>query len=300
MKRVSHRSPAIAAAPAEMTPLLLFALGSRNFAAHLRLRGGQQGYGQPPQQGYGAPQQPPPGYPGAPPPGYGPPGHAAPPAGYGAPPAGYGAPPPGYGYGQPPPTTALVRVPMRLSGPGGAPVDLDRRALPKLSAAQGRALREPPTASAALLTATAAVADGPLLQKRLGLPFGALIQPLSSEPTTIELADDPRTGAPAAVVRCSGCRGYLNPGVAVHEHRGKWECNLCGALNDLPPPPLPPAPQPGDGAPPPQQQRGGGGFFGWGGGGGAAAAAARAADGAAAADRAHELGGGVHPLGVGG
>ena len=60
-----------------MTPLLLFALGSRNFAAHLRLRGGQQGYGQPPQQGYGAPQQPPPGYPGAPPPGYGPPGHAA-------------------------------------------------------------------------------------------------------------------------------------------------------------------------------------------------------------------------------
>ena len=115
---------------------------------------------------------------------------------------------------------------MRLSGPGGAPVDLDRRALPKLSAAQGRALREPPTASAALLTATAAVADGPLLQKRLGLPFGALIQPLSSEPTTIELADDPRTGAPAAVVRCSGCRGYLNPGVAIHEHRGKYECNL--------------------------------------------------------------------------
>ena len=61
-------------------------------------------------------------------------------------------------------------------------------------------------------------------------------------------------------MRCKHCRGYLNPGVELHEHVGKWTCNLCGQHNDLPPPP----PPYGHGMPP---QQGRGGMFGglWGG-----------------------------------
>ena len=264
--------------PVMLTAALAAAHTDRSRRAVLRLRAGQwdgqpqQAGGYPPQQGYPPPGYPQPGYPPQqqPPPGY----HQTPPQGMpprGMPPQGMppqGMPPQGmpqYGApGQqryaPPELTDMVRVAVR-PGPQGA--ELDTAALPKLSQAQADALHEaPPPAAVAMQTSFRSVADTGALQASLGLPFGALVQPLASEPPQIRAP--PGAGPDySLVVRCKNCRGYLNPGVELHEHVGKWTCNLCGHHNDLPPPPPPPM-----GAPPAMGGGGGGGMFGglWGGG----------------------------------
>ena len=233
-----------------------------------------QGYGQPP-QGYGQPSpgygQPPPGY-GQPPPGYGqqgqpppqqqsgpsgyhgqqlPPPQAAygqaPPGSFRQAPPGYGGPPGGItgGYGagpmQPPPMQVeLVRVPVRPSY-GGAPAMVDGAALPKLSAAQARAIRSPPTAAGALLTSFGSVPESAQLVKRLALPFGGVIQPLASaEPAEVRGAGPNGTGTTPTLIRCHECKCYINPYVKIHERSSRWECNLCGAVNVVRSPPATP------------------------------------------------------------
>eukprot|EP00308_Calcidiscus_leptoporus_P010632 CAMPEP_0119384814 /NCGR_PEP_ID=MMETSP1334-20130426/87772_1 /TAXON_ID=127549 /ORGANISM="Calcidiscus leptoporus, Strain RCC1130" /LENGTH=75 /DNA_ID=CAMNT_0007405939 /DNA_START=60 /DNA_END=284 /DNA_ORIENTATION=+ len=67
------------------------------------------------------------------------------------------------------------------------------------------------------------------------------MQPLASAPVEIRhpaAADDAASsaGSPPLVVRCSKCSAYLNPLVRLHPRSNKWECNLCGSLNELPPP----------------------------------------------------------------
>jgi hypothetical protein len=179
----------------------------------------QQGYGQPPpQQGYGQPplQQ---GY-GQPPPQQGPPGYPQ-----GASPPGAAQQPP-MGYGGRPATdlSDVVRIRVQQGPQGG--VAMDGGALPRLSEAQVAALHEaPPASAAALQTSFRTVAHTAELQDTLGLPLGVILQPLASTPPLIRAP--PGAGPEYRLVtRCRQCRGYLNPGCEIHEHVGKWTCNL--------------------------------------------------------------------------
>ena len=194
-------------------------------SALLRLRAGQfdgqqSPYGQPPppQQGYGQPplQQ---GY-GQPPPQQGPPGYPQ-----GASPPGAAQQPP-MGYGGRPATdlSDVVRIRVQQGPQGG--VAMDGGALPRLSEAQVAALHEaPPASAAALQTSFRTVAHTAELQDTLGLPLGVILQPLASTPPLIRAP--PGAGPEYRLVtRCRQCRGYLNPGCEIHEHVGKWTCNL--------------------------------------------------------------------------
>ena len=226
--------------------------------------GQQPLYGQqpPPPQAYG--QQPP----------YAQQPQPAPPR-FGQP--GTGGPPPhGAPAWQPPPLADVVRVGVRPAL-HGVPAQLESAALPRLTAAQSRSIRAAPAASSAgasLLTSFSAVAESAPLQRKLGLPFGGLAQPLASAPPTMRAADEYSD----VLCRCRGCSAYLNAYARVDEAGGRWECNLCGESNELPAPAS--AAAPGFGAPPTVPPRlSGAGLLGglWGAGAGAAAAAPGAA-----------------------
>ena len=79
----------------------------------------------------------------------------------------------------PPQMTELVRVGVR-QGYGGAPPVIDVSALPKLSAAQARSLREPAAAAGSLLTSFGATPESAALQKKVVFPFGAVLQPFAT------------------------------------------------------------------------------------------------------------------------
>ena len=282
--------------------------GRQQRSTLLRVRGGQYydpnqapppGYNQqpPPQQYGGAPHaQPPPnpyGMPQQPPPQYGAPPlqqqpsnpygqqPQAPPA-YGQPPPqqqpGYTRPggPPQYGGGpvpgqpsaqwQPPPMAEIVRVGVR-AGSNGAPGQIDSSALPRLTESQAKLFRAPAEAAGrALQTSMSAVAATKELHEQLKVPLGAIVQPLAStQPPEVRPPDEHTP----ILSRCRACSGYLNAYVRLDELAGRWECNLCGEANELPPQLLgamhaPAAGMPGmPGAPGgPSGPGGGGGFFG--------------------------------------
>ena len=325
-------------------PCTCYSWSRRSRSAILRVRGGQ--YGQPPPGqpgGYGHPPpgqgqygQPPPGQPGQygqpppgqlgeygqPPPGYGqsqapygqPVSHQPPPQqaygqpGYGQPPLGYGTPGgvPG-GHMLPPQTAQLVRVRVR-QGYGGAPPVIDAAALPKLSSAQARSLREPAGAAGSLLTSFGAIPESAATQKQLAFPFGAVVQPFAtanlqqalpiplergqsvdccaqsarppggpaphataSVPSQVRGPTPNSTGTTPVLIRCHECKGYLNPYARVQDRSNRWECPLCRTVNVLPLPLPPEQPAPMSGS--------GGGLFGdfWGGGGGPTTTAPAAA-----------------------
>ena len=234
------------------------------------------GYGQPP-AGYGQPPagygQPPTGY-GQPPAGYGqahgsgstPPAHGQQPGPYGQPsppgqPLPYGTP--GSGMAAPPngmsavggprpygggplqqpavgaqpwqPPMEMVRVGVRPAA-GHMPAQLDAAALPRLSASQAALLRQPQEEHGTPLQTTyTAVAESSALQKAVAQPLGAIVQPLATvSPPLVTSAD----GHGPTLSRCRSCSAYLNAYVRLDEHSGRWECNLCGSVNDLPPPPV--------------------------------------------------------------
>ena len=233
----------------------------------------QPPYGAPPTQQqppqYGAAQQPPPGY-GQPPaqqPGYTRPGG---PPQYGGGPVQFGAPGSGAAPGwTPPPMADIIRVGMRPGGPHGAG-ELDAAALPRLTASQASLLRAPAEpAGRALQTSFTAVGATADLQEQLQLPFGAIAQPLASKPKEVRAADEHTP----VLARCRMCSAYLNAFVRIDQYTNRWECNLCGEPNELPPPPAvaqQPGPDVGGGG-----GSGGSGFFrGFMGRGGAPAAAA--------------------------
>ena len=202
-------------------------------------------YGQPPQ-----PQQP---QQRAPPP-FGTPGSGAPPQ-YGggplqAPIGGAGAP------WTPPPE--LVRIGVRLAAGPMMPAQLDAAALPRLTVETAALLRAKQTAEGTpLLTTFTAIGESAALQQKVPLPLGAIVQPLATlAPPTIASVD----GRTPTLARCKACSAYLNAFARVDEHSGRWECNLCGEVNELPlPMPAVPSPSGPDG---------GGGAGGGGAGGG--------------------------------
>jgi len=235
----------------------------------------QPPYGQPPP--YGRPQgQQPQGYPAQGRPQYPPQGQPGQPQQYAGapqpqhmqqrPPQGQqaygqqpGMPGPPGQYGAPPafvPTFHdLVRIPARY-GPGGRPM-LDPATLPRLDKKQAAALRQPKRADALALSFSAA-ADTAELQRSLGMPLGCLVQPLAADAFLISnprAEEDAAAAAAAAqggwrappppplVCRCQTCNGYLNPFATIWPQAAKWECNLCGHVNDLPPPAMPPPQQ---------------------------------------------------------
>ena len=130
------------------------------------------------------------------------------------------------GYGGRPATdlSDVVRIGVQQGPQGG--VAMDGGALPKLSEAQAAALHgAPPASAAAMQTSYRTVAHTAELQEKLGLPLGVILQPLASTPPLIRAP--PGAGHEHSLVtRCTQCRGYLNPGVEMHEHVGKWTCNL--------------------------------------------------------------------------
>jgi len=210
-------------------------------------------YGQPPQ--LQQPQQR------APPP-FGTPGSGAPPQ-YGggplqAPIGGAGAP------WTPPPE--LVRIGVRLAAGPMMPAQLDAAALPRLTVETAALMRAKQTAEGTpLLTTFTAIGESAALQQKVPLPLGAIVQPLATlAPPTIASVD----GRTPTLARCKACSAYLNAFARVDEHSGRWECNLCGEVNELPlPMPAVPTPSGTDGA----GGAGGGGFLRglWGSGGAA-------------------------------
>ena len=130
------------------------------------------------------------------------------------------------GYGGRPATdlSGVVRIAVQQGPQGG--VAMDGSALPRLTESQAAALHDPPPASAAALqTSFRTVAHTAELQAKLGLPLGVILQPLASTPPLIRAP--PGAGPEHSLVtRCRQCRGYLNPGAEMHEHVGKWTCNL--------------------------------------------------------------------------
>ena len=195
----------------------------------------------------------------------------------------FGSPPPGSsgagGAGptqpfQPPVVAELVRVGVR------GQEAIDTAALPRLNVAQAALLRQPAESDgAALQTTFTAVAESATLQKQLKLPLGALVQPLVTECPARVIPEHEHS---STLCRCRSCSAYLNAYARIDERSLRWECNLCGELNELPPPPQMQQQQQGYQQGGGQQQHpGGGGFFkglwGAGGAGGAQGAAASAA-----------------------
>ena len=142
----------------------------------------------------------------------------------------------------------IVRVGVRAG-------QLDTAALPRLTEAQAELMRAP-SAGLSLQTTMTAVGATKEMQEQLRVPLGAIAQPLASDPVEFHPTDE----LTPILCRCKACSGYLNAYVRVDEHSGRWECNLCGELNELPPPSIA-SMIPGQHAPMPPGG-GGGGIFG--------------------------------------
>lgn len=65
------------------------------------------------------------------------------------------------------------------------------------------------------------------LQTRAGIPFGAVIHPLSPA-HDVPLVNFGRLAIP----RCRSCRSYINPFVNWLENGRRWRCNFCGLANE--------------------------------------------------------------------
>ena len=152
------------------------------------------------------------------------------------------------------PAADVVRVSVRAAaGPISGQVDV--AALPRLTADMSKLLRasQAPNGSP-MLTTFSAVADSDTLQRSLRIPLVAMVQPLAVASPPIVTSSD---GHAPTLARCRGCSAYLNAFARVDERSGRWECNLCGEVNELPlatPSAAPMQPQEGN-------ERMGGGFF---------------------------------------
>lgn len=64
------------------------------------------------------------------------------------------------------------------------------------------------------------------------LPLGGLLRPLAPLSEEEQIATvQPGT---AGIVRCKRCRTYMNAFVSWSEHGRRWQCNICGQINDCP------------------------------------------------------------------
>lgn len=69
---------------------------------------------------------------------------------------------------------------------------------------------------------------------KTGIPLTAVVRPLAVAAGTeadaaVPLVPFEKTG----IVRCRGCRTYINPYVAFVDGGRRWKCNLCGFVNDV-------------------------------------------------------------------
>ena len=69
------------------------------------------------------------------------------------------------------------------------------------------------------------------IRNKAAIPVGVIVQPLaaSDELPVVNFGD-------LGVIRCSECRGYINPYVVfpIQDRGQRWRCNLCHFLNDVP------------------------------------------------------------------
>ena len=78
-----------------------------------------------------------------------------------------------------------------------------------------------------------AVPSASMLSKT-GIPLTAVVRPLAVAAGTeadavVPLVPFDKTG----IVRCRGCRTYINPYVAFVDGGRRWKCNVCGFVNDV-------------------------------------------------------------------
>lgn len=69
---------------------------------------------------------------------------------------------------------------------------------------------------------------------KTGIPLTAVVRPLAVPAGTeadavVPLIPFEKTG----IVRCRGCRTYINPYVAFVDGGRRWKCNVCGFMNDV-------------------------------------------------------------------
>ncbi|KAF5454231.1 hypothetical protein F2P56_023911 [Juglans regia] len=79
---------------------------------------------------------------------------------------------------------------------------------------------------------TSAIPSSQSLASRWHLPLGAVICPLAEAPDgeEVPVVNFTSTG----IIRCRGCRTYVNPFVTFTDSGRKWRCNICSLLNDVP------------------------------------------------------------------
>ncbi|KAJ1916736.1 COPII subunit [Mycoemilia scoparia] len=67
------------------------------------------------------------------------------------------------------------------------------------------------------------------LLKKAKLPLGLLITPFKTQDE-----GEPEIPVVYEIVRCRRCRTYMNPFVKFVDGGRRWQCNLCGLVNDVP------------------------------------------------------------------
>ncbi|KAI9314549.1 hypothetical protein BX666DRAFT_2052907 [Dichotomocladium elegans] len=78
------------------------------------------------------------------------------------------------------------------------------------------------------------IPKSPDLVRDTHLPFGLVVQPLAKlhpEDEPVPLATTTGEDGP---IRCSRCKGYINPACQFTDGGRKFNCNLCGFTNDVP------------------------------------------------------------------
>ncbi|KAF9621020.1 hypothetical protein IFM89_015842 [Coptis chinensis] len=79
---------------------------------------------------------------------------------------------------------------------------------------------------------TSAIPNSKSLFSRWHLPLGAIIHPLAETPDGEEV---PVVNfGSMGIIRCKGCRTYVNPYVTFVDAGRKWRCNLCDFVNEVP------------------------------------------------------------------
>lgn len=68
-----------------------------------------------------------------------------------------------------------------------------------------------------------AIPNSETLRKRLGVPLGIIVQPMSERAEKVPVVD-PKDGG---IVRCRKCRTYINPFVTWHDNGRRFKCNVC-------------------------------------------------------------------------
>jgi protein transport protein SEC24 len=66
------------------------------------------------------------------------------------------------------------------------------------------------------------------------IPIGIVVKPMAGDKGVgNDLVDVVDFGS-SGIVRCKRCRTYINPFVTWTDNGRRWQCNICGMLNDIP------------------------------------------------------------------